>query len=67
MIYIVIIVLILCFVVANKMDNMSKPYWRVTYKDGKTTRLLYYREAKSLAEVFNGKLWYDIKESEKIK
>jgi hypothetical protein len=35
------------------------PYWRVTYQDGKKTRLLYYLEAKSLADVWNGKLWID--------
>lgn len=35
-------------------------YWRVTYpnKEG-TTRLLGYGEAKSLKDVFGGKLWID--------
>jgi hypothetical protein len=35
------------------------PFYRVTYKDGKRTHPLYYREAKGLKDVFNGKLWID--------
>jgi hypothetical protein len=35
------------------------PFWRVYYKDGSRTFLLYYREAKGLAETFNGKLVID--------
>ena len=35
------------------------PYWRVTYKNGEQTQRLFYREAKGLSEVFNGKLWID--------
>jgi hypothetical protein len=35
------------------------PYWRVLYKDGKRTTLLYWREANGLAQVFNGKLIID--------
>jgi len=35
------------------------PYWRVTYKDGKRTRLLYWGEAHSLKQVFGGKLCID--------
>lgn len=42
-----------------KATMLDYPYWRVTYKDGKRTRLLYWREAKGLKEVFNGKLWID--------
>ena len=38
---------------------LDYPFWRVYYKDGKKTRLLYYREAKGLADVFNGKLKID--------
>jgi hypothetical protein len=34
-------------------------YWRVTYKDGRRTRLLSYAEAKSLKDVFGGVLWID--------
>jgi hypothetical protein len=33
--------------------------WRVTYKNGEVTYMLPYREAKSLQEVFGGKLWFD--------
>ena len=33
--------------------------WRVTYKNGETTYMLPYGEAKSLQEVFGGKLWFD--------
>lgn len=43
---------------ANFLDYR---YWRVTYKDGKETRLLYYAEAKGLKDVFGGKLWIDYK------
>ncbi len=35
------------------------PYWRVLYRNGEKTRLLYYNEAKGLSEVFNGKLYID--------
>lgn len=35
------------------------PYWRVTYEDGRHSRPLYYKEAKGLSQVFNGKLWID--------
>lgn len=35
------------------------PVWRVTYSDGRRTRLLGYREAKSLKQCFGGKLWID--------
>lgn len=41
--------------------NMAKPYWRVRYKDNRETRLLGYREAKSLAETFDGVFYYDLK------
>lgn len=41
---------------ANFLDYQ---YWRVTYKDGRQTRLLFYSEAKGLAETFNGKLRID--------
>lgn len=34
-------------------------YWRVTYPDGKQTRKLSYGEAKSLKQVYGGKLWVD--------
>jgi hypothetical protein len=34
---------------------LDYPYWRVTYKDGKGTWLLYWRETNGLAEVFGGK------------
>jgi hypothetical protein len=40
--------------------NMSDyPYWRVTYKDGKRTHLLYWHEANGLKNVFNGKMSID--------
>jgi len=42
-----------------KATMLDYPYWRVTYKDGKRTRLLYWREANGLKDVFNGKLWID--------
>jgi hypothetical protein len=35
------------------------PYWRVIYPNGDKTYLLYYREARGLADVFNGKLIID--------
>lgn len=35
------------------------PYWRVTYQDGTRTHRLFYREAKGLAETFNGRMWID--------
>lgn len=35
------------------------PYWRVRYKDGRITRLLYHREAYGLAKVFKGKIKID--------
>lgn len=38
---------------------LDYPYWRVIYKDGQRTRLLYWREANGLKEVFNGKLIID--------
>jgi len=38
---------------------LDYPYWRVTYKDGKRTRLLHWIEANGLAETFNGKSWID--------
>ena len=44
---------------------LNYPYWRVTYSPedvhcaNKKTRLLYYGEAKSLKDVFGGKLWID--------
>jgi hypothetical protein len=41
---------------ANFQDH---PYWRVIYKDGKRTHLLYWREANGLKETFNGKLIID--------
>jgi hypothetical protein len=44
-----------------KANMLDYPYWRVTYKDGKQTSLLYWREASNLKDVFNGKLWIDYK------
>lgn len=41
---------------ANVLDY---PYWRVAYKNGEKTRLLHWREAKGLKDVFNGKLYID--------
>jgi len=38
---------------------LDYPYWRVTYKDGRRTQLLYWKEADGLKEVFGGKLWID--------
>ena len=38
---------------------LDYPYWRVTYKTGERTRLLYWREANGLKEVFKGKLRID--------
>ena len=35
------------------------PYWRVLYKDGTRTRLLYWAEANGCAETFKGKLIID--------
>lgn len=35
------------------------PIYRVTYKNGERTRPLQYLEAKSLTEVWTGKLWLD--------
>jgi len=34
-------------------------YWAVEYRNGKKTRLLSYTEAKSLKDVFGGKLFID--------
>ena len=42
------------------------PYWRVTYKDGVRTRLLFWREANGCKETFNGKLWIDYKAAAEI-
>ncbi len=42
-----------------KAQMLDYPYWRVQYKDGTRTRLLYYPEAKGLADVFNGRLYID--------
>lgn len=33
--------------------------WRVTYADGKTTRLLYKDHAEGQKGVFGGKMWID--------
>lgn len=38
---------------------LDYPYWRIHYKDGKKSYLLYYAEAKSVAETFNGKVKID--------
>ena len=38
---------------------LDYPYWRVIYKDGVRTRLLYRAEAHGLSKVFNGKLIID--------
>ena len=38
---------------------LNYPFWRVSYRDGKLSRLLYYKEAKGLTDVFNGILWID--------
>lgn len=37
------------------------PYWRVEYRDGRHTRLLYYRDAQGLADAFDGRLYIDYK------
>lgn len=37
------------------------PYWRVLYKDGDKTRLLYHNEAKELKQTFGGRLIIDYK------
>jgi hypothetical protein len=42
-----------------KANLRDYPYWRVIYKDGRRTRLLYWREANGLAKVFEGKLVID--------
>ena len=42
-----------------KATWLDYPYWRIIYKDGKRTRLLYWKEANGLAQVFNGKLIID--------
>jgi hypothetical protein len=44
-----------------KAEMLDYPYWRVIYKDGKKTRLLYWREANGLKKVFNGRSWIDYK------
>jgi hypothetical protein len=38
---------------------LNYPLWMVTYKDGRRTTLLYYKEAKGLYLTFGGKLWID--------
>ncbi len=42
-----------------KAKMLDYPYWRVLYKDGRTTRLLRFIEARSVAETFDGKLYID--------
>jgi len=42
-----------------KAHYQNYPFWRVEYKDKKKTCLLYHSEAKSLSEVFNGRLYID--------
>lgn len=42
----------------------NKHYWRVTYPDGRRTRLLSYYEAEGLKDCFGGKLWFDKIEKE---
>lgn len=39
------------------------PYWRTYYNNGDVTRLLYYYEAKNMADVFGGKVRIDYKGS----
>ena len=46
-------------IISWKASVWDYPYWRVTYKDGKRTRLLYYREAIGLKDVFDGRMWID--------
>lgn len=50
-----------------KTTMLDYPYWRVIYKDGKRTRLLYWCEAKGLAKTFNGKLRIDYSVNDKPK
>lgn len=38
---------------------LDYPLWRVRYNDGTKTILLHYHEAKSLKDVFGGKLFID--------
>ena len=59
-----ILVFVLPFIIgillSIKPIKKDLPNWRVTYyKDGRTTRKLKYEEAKNLAEIFKGELWYD--------
>lgn len=38
---------------------LGYPYWRVEYKTGEKTFLLFYSEARGLADTFNGRLFID--------
>lgn len=42
------------------------PFFRVIYKDGKTTIPLYEAEAKGLRDVFNGKMIIDYEYGKKF-
>jgi hypothetical protein len=35
------------------------PFFRVTYKDGQRTHVLFQAEASGLKDVFGGKMWID--------
>lgn len=39
--------------------STNRAVWRVTYKDGRMTRLLRYNDAWNLKKCFGGKLWVD--------
>ena len=43
---------------ANFTDRLV---WRVTYPDGKRTRLQCWSDANELYKIFGGKLWIDYK------
>jgi len=38
---------------------LNYDYWRVTYPDGKTSKLVCYTEAKALTSILGGKMWID--------
>ena len=47
------------FAIWFQANFSSSKLWRVTYKDGKRTRLINRHEAWNLKEIYGGQMWID--------
>lgn len=40
-------------------NTTNKPVWNVSYNDGRVKRLIPYKEAKQMMQMYRGKIWID--------